>query len=165
MNASATGDPTTQNLFTGDYSKTLTERLGIQLEGGLTQLDRLHTSSVTGAQNFGVLLQYEVILDPPHEFVLSVEADQNLGGTGSQHLRTNFQQSATQLGVSFAKGLGDLPIGYWRPLAITGFTGFQVAEGAPPRSDQVAGQRPNKVNARILDPIFDPLSPLEGGER
>jgi hypothetical protein len=34
--------------------------------------------------------------------------------------------------------LGDLPISYWRPLAITGFTGYQIAERAP---------RPNMVNA------------------
>ena len=147
MNAFGTGDPTRQNQFTGDYSKTITERLGIQFQGGLTQLDRLQTSSVTGAQNFEVLLQYEAILDPPHEFLLSVEADQNLGATGNQHLSTNFQQSATQLGVTFAKGLGDLPIGFSRPLAITGFTGFQIAEGAPPQSNQGAGQRSNKVNA------------------
>ncbi|HME25899.1 MAG TPA: hypothetical protein VKI44_31960 [Acetobacteraceae bacterium] len=147
MNASATGDPTRQDLFTLDYSKTITERLGIQFEGGLTQLDRLRTSSVAGAQNFSVLLQYEAILDPPHEFILSVEADQNLGRTGSQQLRTNFQQSATQLGVTFAKGLGDLPIGDWRPLAVTGFTGFEITEGAPPRPNQGAGQRSNQINA------------------
>ena len=52
------GDPTRKNLFTGDYSKTITERLGIQVQDGLTQLNRLGASSVTGAQNFDVLLQY-----------------------------------------------------------------------------------------------------------
>jgi hypothetical protein len=144
---SAIGDPTRNNLFTGNYSKTITERLGIKIQDGFTQLNRLGASSVTGAQNFDVLLQYEAILDPPHEFVLSVVLDQNFGGTGDQHLSTNFQQSATQPGVTFAKGLGDLPIGYWRPLAITGFTGFEIAEGAPPPSKQGAGQRPNIVNA------------------
>ena len=36
--------------------------------------------------------------------------------------------------------MGDLPIGYWRPLAITGFTGYQIAEGAP---------RPDMVNAGL----------------
>src|SRR5271165_7098791 len=46
-NAFATGDPTRQDQFVGDYSKTITERLGIQFQAGLTQLDRLRTSSVT----------------------------------------------------------------------------------------------------------------------
>src|SRR3954469_10921248 len=46
--------------------------------------------------------------------------------------------SAIQPALTFAKGLGDLPISYWRPLAITGFTGYQIAERAP---------RPNMVNA------------------
>jgi hypothetical protein len=32
--------------------------------------------------------------------------------------------------LTFGKGLGDLPIGYWRPLAITGFAGYQIGAGA-----------------------------------
>jgi hypothetical protein len=123
--------------FTGTYSKFITERLGVQIEDGFTHVDRLGTSSVTGGQNLLVRLQYETILDPPHEFVLSVEVDHEFGGTGDRRVGF-FKQSATEPAVTFAKGLGDLPIGYWRPLAITGFTGYQIAEGAP---------RPDMINA------------------
>jgi hypothetical protein len=130
-------DKTRGTNFTGSYSKFITERLGIQLEYGLTHIDRLRTLSVTGAQNFAVLLRYETILDPVHEFVLSVQVDHELGGTGDQRVESS-KKSATQPAITFAKGLGDLSIGYWRPLAITGFTGYQIAEGAP---------RPNMVNA------------------
>ena len=133
----ATGDVTRQNNFTGFYSKMITDRLGIQFEDGLTQINRLRTPSVTGAQNFNVLLQYETILDPTHEFVLSVEVGHEFGGTGDQSVGSP-KPSATQPALTFAKGLGDLPISYWRPLAITGFTGYQIAERPP---------RPNMVNA------------------
>jgi hypothetical protein len=137
--AVSTGDTTSETMFTGTYSKLITERLGIQFEDGVTRLNRLLSSSVTGAQNFDMLLQYEAILDPPHEFLLSVQVDHEFGGTGDQSVGS-LKQSATQPAITFAKGLGDLPIGYWRPLAITGFTGYQIGQGVP---------RPNMVNAGL----------------
>jgi hypothetical protein len=120
---------TRQTDFTGTYSKLITEQLGIQLEYGLTHLDRLGDSSVTGTQNFHALLQYETILDPEHEFLLSVQVDREFGATGDQRVGSS-NKSATQPGITFGKGLGDFPIGYWRPLAITGFAGYQIGEGA-----------------------------------
>jgi hypothetical protein len=109
--------------FAGTYSKLITEQLGIQLEFGFSQIDRLGQSSVTQTQNFDALLQNEVILDPAHEFLLSVQVDHEFGGTGGDI------HGATTPGITFGKGLGDLPIGYWRPLAITGFAGYQFGEG------------------------------------
>src|SRR6516162_1597798 len=80
------GEPTRQTDFDLTYSKLITERLGIRLAYGLTHLNRLGDSSVTGtsAQNFHAVLQYEAILDPPHEFLLSVQVDHEFGGTGDQ---------------------------------------------------------------------------------
>jgi hypothetical protein len=122
------GDTTHQTGFTGTYSKLITEQLGIRFKDGLSWLERSRTSSVSGAQNFHLVLQYEPIINQPHEFVLSVQVDQEFGGTGSRRVKSS-SQSATTPGVTFAKGLGDLPIGYWRPLAITGFVGYQAAQG------------------------------------
>jgi len=121
-------DMTRQTNFAATYSKLITEQLGIQLEYGLVHIDRLRASSMTGTQNFHALLQYEPILNPAHEFLLSVQVDHEFGGTGDQAVGSD-KQGATTPGVTFAKGLGDLPIGYWRPLAITGFAGYQAAEG------------------------------------
>jgi hypothetical protein len=127
-------NPPTQ--FTGTYSKLITEGLGIRFRDGLTRLDRLGTSSVNGAQNFHLVLQYEPIVNQPHEFELSVQVDQEFGGTGTQRANS-LPQSATTPGVTFAKGLGDLPISYFRPLAITGFAGYQAAQGS--RNNTVQG--------------------------
>lgn len=125
-------DPTRQSLFSATYSKSITEQLGIQLSDGFAREDRLGASSLTGAQNLDVLLQYEQIHDPSHEFILSFQIEQNVGRTGDKSLKT-YQQSFTQPGITFAKGLGDLPndYKYLRPLAITGFTGYQIGEGGP----------------------------------
>jgi hypothetical protein len=149
MNASQTAGTTRQNLWTGDYAKTITERLGIQLQSGLVTLDRVGRPSATGGQNLNVLVQYEAILDLDREFVLSVGVEQNFGGSGDQHLNSDatFKQSATQPSITFGKGLGESAIGYLRPLAVTGFTGYQIAEGAPPRFGEGVSQRPNTINA------------------
>jgi hypothetical protein len=128
MEAAKLKDPTRETNFTGTYSKLITEQLGIQLEYGLTHLDRLLACPVTGAQNFHALLQYETILDPDHEFLLSVEIEHEFGGTGDPGVGSD-KHGATTPGVNFGKGLGDLPIGYWRPLAITGFAGYEIGEG------------------------------------
>src|SRR6516225_5553888 len=131
-------ETTRQTDFDLTYSKLITERLGIQLGYGLSHLDRLGDSSVTGTstQNFHAVLQYEAILDPSHEFLQSVQVDHKFGGTGDQRVGAD-KHGATIPGVTFGKGLGDLPIGYWRPLAITGFAGYEFGEGPRTNSFQV----------------------------
>ncbi|MBV8397396.1 MAG: hypothetical protein JOZ17_01495 [Acetobacteraceae bacterium] len=115
----------TQTQLTGTYSKTITERLGIQFEDGFTNF-----RSTNKAQNFDVVLNYEAILNQPHEFVLSFQLDHNFGS----HEKNLPPSPATTLAITFGKGFGDLPIGYLRPLAITGYAGYSVAEGRRPNA-------------------------------
>lgn len=129
MEAFQPKDPSRETRFRGNYSKLITEQLGIQLQDGLIDHDRLRASSVTGAQDFRASLQYETILDPEHEFLLSVQVSHEFGGTGDPAVGSD-RHGATAPGLTFGKGLGDLPIGYWRPLAITGFAGYQIGAGA-----------------------------------
>ena len=129
-----------QTQFTGTYNKMITEQLGIRVREGLTRQGRLW-----GAQNLDLLLQYEAINNQPHEFVFSVQVDHEFGGTGNPRVAMgSLPQGATQPAITFGKGLGDLPIGYWRPLAITGFAGYQIAQGTPAPG---ATLRPNVLNA------------------
>jgi hypothetical protein len=121
--------------FTGTFSKLITERFGFRLEDGFVRQGR-----VNGAQNLDIQIQYEAILDPDHEFVMSFSLDHEFGGSGSVNVG-NPAQSATQPAMTFGKGFGDLPIGALRPLAITGFVGYQVAQGQ--------GVRPNQLNAGL----------------
>ncbi len=44
QNATNIGDPTQESSFTGTFSKTITDRFGIQLDDGLNLFDRLHAS-------------------------------------------------------------------------------------------------------------------------
>ena len=89
--------PGYQLQFAGTYSKLITERLGIQFSDGLTR--ESNPSNFWGGQNFAVLLQYEAILDPPHEFLMSVQVEQEFGGTGNQRIvsRTTANASRCQI--------------------------------------------------------------------
>jgi hypothetical protein len=91
---------------------------------------------MTGGQNLDLLAQYEAVNDPEHEFVFSLQVDHQVG-TGNNNVDSS-RQSATQPAMTFGKGFGDVPIEALRPFAVTGFVGYQIAEGS--------GTRPNQIN-------------------
>ena len=138
QNAAKIGDTTQESSFTGTFSKTITDRFGIELDDGLNLFDRLHASPVNGFRNLDLRIQYEMVLNQPHEFVLSVEVDRTFGRTGDQRVNTPDLRT-TQPSITFAKGLNELPFPFARPFAITGFAGYRIADG----------WRPNAVNAGL----------------
>src|SRR5271165_4593968 len=129
--------PTTQPLSEGrstdvavNFAKTLTERLGVRFEEDYTWLGRK-----TGWQNLQMVTQYLAILDPPHEALLTLGVNREWGGTGTRRA-VDSTKGATAPTVYFAKGMGDLDLGYLRPFAVTGSIGYQFAD-APPRPDNL----------------------------
>src|SRR5207247_345622 len=60
------------------FGKTLTERFGIRFRDVYTRLDPAGRSSRHGWQTFTANVQYEAVLDAPHEFLLSVGVDRQL---------------------------------------------------------------------------------------
>jgi hypothetical protein len=115
------------------FGKTLTEDLGIRFRDAYTKLDQVGKSSFYGWQTLTASAQYEALLDPPHEFLFSLGVDRQFGGTGAGRVqRRGFSGiGATTPGFFFGKGLGDLDIGYLRPLAIEGTFGYLIADKSP----------------------------------
>lgn len=124
------GSGTRESNFTAAYSKTLTERLGITVEETWTRLDRVARGTWSGMQNLDTEIKYQAIDDRPHEFLLTLGLDREFGGTGANRVGA-FASGATTPRVYAARGLGDLDIGYLRPLAIGGLVGYQIADAAP----------------------------------
>jgi len=118
-----------------NFAKTLTERLGVRFEEDYTWLGRNGVSTETGWQNLETVVQYLAILDRPHEGLVTVGVDREWGGSGTQRVGAS-PNGATTPTVYFAKGMGDLDIGYLRPFAVTGNIGYQFAD-APPRPDNL----------------------------
>jgi hypothetical protein len=121
----------------GVFGKTLTESLGVRVREVYTQLDPDGANSRYGWQNLTATAQYMVVLDGPHEFLFSVGVDRQFGGTGAGTVqRRGFSGvGATTPSVYFGKGLGDLDIGYLRPLAISGTFGYLIGDKSPRRGD------------------------------
>jgi hypothetical protein len=117
----------------GFFGKTITEDLGIRVKGVYTRLDPTVGSSRYGWQTLTANAQYEAVLDGPHEFLLSVGVDRQFGGTGAERVqRRGFSGvGATAPTIYFGKGLGDLDIGYLRPLAIAGTFGYLISDKSP----------------------------------
>jgi hypothetical protein len=157
------------------FGKTLTERLGIRFRDVYSRLDPTVGSSVQredvyGWQTLTANAQYEALLDPPHEFLFSVGVDRQFGGTGAGRVqRRGFSGiGATTPSIYFGKGLGDLDIGYLRPLAIEGTFGYLIADKSPRPDRTTAGfaieysipYLQSKVRALDLPDLIRGLTPI-----
>ncbi len=109
-----------------DFSKRITENFGLALAGGGTFISTVNAKNRTGFQNFNVTAKYQAYVNAEHEFLLSVGVIQELGGTGAAAVGAARYGSTTPT-VYAGKGLGDLPIGLLRPLAVTGTFGYAVS--------------------------------------
>jgi hypothetical protein len=154
--------------LTGTFDKLLTERLGIGIQNGYNWIGRSGASTLVGWQNLLVYAKYEAILDPPHEFLFSIGTAHEFGGTGTRRVNAPRNGATLVPATYFAKGFGDLPIGYLRPLAVQGFSTYQLSSGAPRPDNFLAGVAieysvpylQSKVRAFDLPDLVRGLTPL-----
>jgi hypothetical protein len=154
----------------GFYGKTLTESLGIRFRDVYTRLDPVGASSRYGWQTLTASAQYLALLDAPHEFLFSLGVDRQFGGTGAGRVqRPGFSGvGATTPSFYFGKGLGDLDIGYLRPLAVSGTFGYLIADQSPRPDVVMAGfaieysipYLQSKVRAFDLPDLIRGLTPI-----
>ena len=152
------------------FGKTLTERFGIRFRDVYSRLDPVGRSSRYGWQTLTANAQYEAVLDAPHEFLFSVGVDRQFGGTGAARVQPRGFSAvgATTPSIYFGKGLGDLDIGYLRPLAIAGTFGYLIADKSPRPDVATAGfaieysipYLESKVRALDLPDLIRGLTPI-----
>jgi hypothetical protein len=121
--------------FTAVYDKSITDRLGIFVTESYSVVDPGAGPLARGWQNTDLAAQYTLAVDRDHEFLLSIGIEREFGGTGAGRVGAS-TSGATQPMVTFGKGLGDLDIGYLRPLAISGFIGYQAADDTRLRDNE-----------------------------
>ncbi|CAB3808710.1 hypothetical protein [Pararobbsia alpina] len=115
------------NTFNVEWDKLITSRLALSIGGSYAMQNN---ATARGFDNFSVGLKYLLYVNEPHEFMVSIGADADLGGTGSSAIADNF--STLSPNVFFGKGFGDLPdsLQYLRPLGVTGEIGPSLTTGA-----------------------------------
>ena len=119
--------PTNQYHFGFEYDKRITTNLGLALNYGGTIQQTAGDKTRTGFQNLFATLKYATCVSPEHEFQLGVGLQREFGGTGTLAIGADAYGSTAPT-LYAGKGLGDLPIGSLRALAITGEFSYSIAD-------------------------------------
>jgi hypothetical protein len=110
-----------------EVDKRITTRLGVGVNDAYTVIRRSGAKTVYGWRNVQVALKYLAYVNPEHEFMASLGVIRELGRTGAANVGAD-NQGATTPTIYFGKGLGDVPVSWLRPAAITGTVGYSFAD-------------------------------------
>jgi hypothetical protein len=129
-----------------ELDKRITQNFGFALATGYSWLRTPGSKTASGWQNLEAGLKYKVYVNPEHEFMASVGVSREFARTGANGSNgaalDNDDSSSTTPTIYFGKGFGDVPIGWLRPLAITGELGYQIAD----KKLKVTGTDPDSGN-------------------
>jgi hypothetical protein len=112
-----------------EYDKTILSNLGIAAG---TDYHWITNDAMDGKKSHGgfddpyVQLKYRWILLPEHEFISSVQLAESFGRAGTTGIDSGYD--TTTLSGFFGKGLGDIPVSFIRPFAITGELDYNIPD-------------------------------------
>ena len=110
-----------------EYDKTITPDTALILNDGYDIQQMGGSKTQTGFENLFITGKWQAYTNPVHELVVSLGVIREIGGTGTTHTGADRHGSTAPTGY-LGKGLGDLPIGMLRPLAITGELSYSIAD-------------------------------------
>lgn len=139
--------PVNQYTTGAEFDKRITERLALVINDSYVVQSTEHDKTRTGFQDVVGTVKFQSYVNGPHEFIVSLGLIREFGRTGTSHIGADEYGNTTPT-VYFGKGLGDLPIGMLRPLAITGTAGFSIAD-----KELKASQPPPNLGANATAPI------------
>jgi hypothetical protein len=127
ITAFGTGDdPSASQVdISAEYSKRITNTLGVSIGAALSQITPSGMPTVSGFQNLETTAKWQFLTLPQQETVMSVGLSIEWGGTGAQAVGAETFSTYTPT-LWFGKGFGDLPdsLRWLRPFAITGQVGY-----------------------------------------
>ncbi len=110
-----------------EFDKTITPTTALIFNDGYDIQQMNGSKTQAGWENLVITGKWQAYTNATHEFVTSLGIQREIGGTGTTHTGAARFGSTTPT-VYFGKGLGDLPIGSFRPLAITWELGYTSAD-------------------------------------
>lgn len=134
-----------------DFSMRITPDFGIGVGETWTRVKPTGDSTKSGLNNLELSAKYLLIENDPHEFLLSIGLDTELGGTGASRVGADRYNTYTP-SIFFGKGMGDLPDGMalLKPFAITGAVGVDI----PSTSKAMTVDGDFEQHARVLNTGF-----------
>jgi hypothetical protein len=135
-----------------DYSKRIVPNFGLEFHEAYLHQRASDGSSANGWDNLGIGAKWQFLTNAPHELILSIGTDFDIGGTGAHQISDSFTTISPAL--FFGKGFGDLPasMGFFRPFAITGVIGpsFPMRSGNvsidPDTGETIVERNPTTLN-------------------
>jgi hypothetical protein len=136
---------TRETEFSADIAKRITPNFGLEIGEAFTVLNPNEGKTVNGFGNLELGGKYQILKNDPHEAIVSIALEAEIGGTGSSSVGAD-SFSTWVPGFLFGKGFGDLPEGlrFLKPFALTGQAGIAIPTSASSRSvtiDEVTGTR------------------------
>jgi hypothetical protein len=124
-----------------DIAKRITPEFGIEIRETLSVLNPHQGQTMNGFGNLELGGKYQLLKNAPHEAIVSVGLDVEIGGTGSSSIGAD-SFSTWSPAIFFGKGFGDLPeaLRFLRPLALTGVAAAAIPTSASTRNITVNEQ-------------------------
>ena len=115
-----------------EFDKRITENFGFAIGSGYNWLTQPGGKTANGWNNLALTLKYKPYVNAEHEFMLSVGVEHDFARTGANGsngaVLGNDDSGSTTPKIYFGKGFGDIPVGWLRPLALTGELGYVIAD-------------------------------------
>jgi hypothetical protein len=128
----ANGSPGGHSVDYGfEIDKTITQDLGIAINDDYYTQHGAGQPNLKGWNELTLTLKDKFLCIEPLELMMSMGLVHEFGGTGSGLLRSAGVIDATGSTAPtwyVGKGLGDLPIGMFRPLGLTGELGYRISD-------------------------------------
>jgi hypothetical protein len=130
--------------FDIDLAKRLTPDIGITLSNGWKYLQPKGMPAVTGLSGFRAELDYQFLLNAPHQAIGLIGISSNFAHTGRVQALGAPDFTTISPVIDIGKGFGDLPesVPWLRPLAITGTFSFDF----PTKTQSAGSPNPNFIN-------------------
>jgi hypothetical protein len=100
-----------------EFSKRLTETFALSAGGAW-----VNTAATEGWDDFSLGAKYVFFNNAPHEFMAAAAIDWDIGGTGAERAGVETASTYTPA-LLLGKGMGDLPVKWLKPFAVTGTMG------------------------------------------
>lgn len=140
--------PGTQTQFQWEFDKTITPSTALIYNQGFDILTATGSKRATGFENPVITGKWQVYMNAEHEFIASLGIQRELPGDLDTKAIGGDAQGATSPTAYFGKGLGDLPIGALRPLAVTGELSYVIPD-RPVNTANDNGGTPRSLTAGL----------------
>jgi hypothetical protein len=130
------GSPSTRETDIGfEFDKEIFPKFALGVSEDWVNLAPSGAPSVSGFDNLTLSAKYQLWENAPHEAIVSIGSEWDVGGTGAKKIGADSANTFTPT-IYFGKGFGDLPdsLSYVRPFAITGTAGEDLPTSADPNS-------------------------------